>query len=197
MSTDTAAPVARVRGFAREHSLGVAALLSGVALALVFAVGGGVVPAAFLPRAPKPVIEAIPTLNAAVSLAAIGTIAAGVRAARGRDFETHRRFMLASTGLFAAFLAMYLYRIALVGTTDFGGPTVVERFVYLPLLTVHIILAVVCVPLVLYVLTLATTRPKRDLFDTAHARVGRVAASLWLVSFALGVVVYVLLYHVY
>ena len=46
-------------------------------------------------------------------------------------------------------------------------------------------------------LTLAATRPIADLFDTAHKRIGRVAAALWLVSFALGVVVYVLLYLVY
>ncbi len=189
--------MARFRGFAREHSLGVAGLLSAVALGLVFAVVGGVVPATVLPRAPSAVLEAIPTLNAVVSLAAIVTISLGVRAARNRDFETHRRYMLASTGLFGAFLAMYLYRLTLLGTTDFGGPGVVERFVYLPLLAVHILLAIVCVPLVVYVLTLAATRPLADLFDTAHRRIGRVAAALWLVSFALGVAVYVLLYLVY
>ncbi|MXR42784.1 DUF420 domain-containing protein [Halobaculum sp. WSA2] len=187
----------RVSRFAREHSLGVAGALSAVALGLVFAVVGGVVPSTVLPRAPSAVLEAIPTANAAVSLAAIVTITLGVRAARARDFETHRRYMATSTGLFAAFLAMYLYRLALLGTTDFGGPAAVERFVYLPVLAVHILLAIVCVPLVVYVLTLATTRPIADLFETAHGRIGRVAAALWLVSFALGVVVYVLLYLVY
>lgn len=197
MSTDASPAAARVRGFARRHSLAVAALLSAVALALVFAVVGGAVPSGALPRAPDAVVEAIPAANAAISVAAVAAILAGVRAARGRDFDAHRRFMLASTGLFGAFLALYLYRIALVGTTDFGGPAAVERFVYLPLLAVHVLLAIVCVPLVLYVLTLATTRSRADLFDTAHARVGRVAAALWVVSFTLGVVVYALLYLVY
>ncbi|SHH38690.1 DUF420 domain-containing protein [Halobaculum gomorrense] len=197
MSTDVPSSGGGVSGFAREHTLGVAGALSAVALGLVFAVVGGLVPSSVLPRAPTAVLDAIPTINALVSLAAIATIALGVRAARARDFEAHRRFMLASTGLFAAFLAMYLYRITLVGTTDFGGPAVVEGFVYLPLLAVHILLAIVCVPLVVYALTLAATRPITDLSDTAHKRVGRVAASLWIVSFALGVVVYALLYLVY
>ncbi|GAA0258652.1 DUF420 domain-containing protein [Halobaculum roseum] len=196
MSTDAPSSGSRVTGFAREHTLGVAGALSAVALGLVFAVVGGLVPGSALPRAPA-VLDAIPTLNAAVSLAAIATISLGVRAARARDFETHRRFMLASTGLFGAFLAMYLYRLAVLGTTDFAGPAVVERFVYLPLLAVHILLAIVCVPLVVYVLTLAATRPIADLFDTAHKRIGRVAAVLWVVSFGLGVAVYVLLYLVY
>ncbi|MFC7098799.1 DUF420 domain-containing protein [Halobaculum marinum] len=197
MSTDTPPSGNRLRGFVRDHSLGVAGVVSALALAVVFATAGGLVPSGAIPRAPTAFLEAIPTLNAVVSLSAIGTILAGVRAARGRDFVAHRRFMLASTTLFATFLAMYLYRLALLGTTDFAGPGVVERYVYLPLLAIHILLAVVCVPLVVYVLTLAGTRPTTDLFDTAHARVGRIAASLWVVSFALGVLVYVLLYVVY
>ncbi|WP_425600874.1 DUF420 domain-containing protein [Halobaculum rubrum] len=197
MSTDVSSSGGRVSRFAREHSLGVAGTLSAVALGLVFAVVGGVVPSTVLPRAPAAVLEAIPTVNAAVSLAAIATITLGVRAARSREFETHRRYMVASTGLFATFLVLYLYRLTLLGTTDFGGPATVERFVYLPVLAVHILLAIVCVPLVVYVLTLAATRPVADLFDTAHGRIGRIAAALWLVSFGLGVVVYVLLYLVY
>lgn len=197
MSMDGSSSGGRVSRFAREHSLGVAGALSTVALGLVFAVVGGVVPSTVLPRAPSAVLEAIPTANAVISLAAIVTITLGVRAARAREFETHRRYMVASTGLFAAFLAMYLYRLTLLGTTDFGGPPAVERFVYLPVLAVHVLLAIVCVPLVVYVLTLAATRPISDLFDTSHGRTGRIAAALWLVSFALGVVVYVLLYLVY
>jgi len=197
MSTDGSLSGGRVSRFAREHSLGVAGTLSAVALGLVFAVVGGVVPPSLLPRASPAVLEAIPTLNAVVSLTAIVTISLGVRAARAREFDSHRRYMLASTGLFGAFLVMYLYRLTLLGTTDFGGPAAVERFVYFPVLAVHILLAIVCVPLVVYVLTLAATRPIADLFDTAHRRIGRIAATLWLVSFALGVLVYVLLYLVY
>jgi putative membrane protein len=69
--------------------------------------------------------------------------------------------------------------------------------VYLPLLAIHIGLAIVCVPLLYYVLLLALTRPVTELPETPHRKVGRVAASLWLISFTLGVVVYAQLYLIY
>jgi len=91
-------------------------------------------------------------------------------------------------------LALYLYRIVVHGTTEFPGDGAVYTFVYLPVLAIHIGLALVAIPLVYYALLLATTRRVREIYDTNHAKVGRVAASLWLVSFAPGIVVYLLLY---
>jgi putative membrane protein len=120
-----------------------------------------------------------------------------VRFIRRGDVENHRAMMLASLGLFAAFLALYLYRVVHEGPTEFPGPATVERFVYLPTLAVHILLAVVCIPLLYYVALLALTRPVADIYGTRHRTVGRIAASLWVVSFALGLVVYALLYVVY
>lgn len=71
------------------------------------------------------------------------------------------------------------------------------QFVYLPLLAVHIFLAVVCVPLVYYALLLASAYSPAELRQTSHGRIGRYAATLWLVSFSLGIAVYVLLHVVY
>jgi putative membrane protein len=153
-----------------------------------------VVPASTLPRAPDPVLAAIPHVNAAISVVAFGTIGASWRWIRQGKVARHRAGMLVGVGLFAAFLVLYLYRVALLGPTQFGGPAVVEQFVYYPILAIHILLAVVCIPLLYYVLLLGLTRPTSELSETNHPRVGRVAASLWLTSFALGVVVYLLLY---
>jgi putative membrane protein len=105
--------------------------------------------------------------------------------------------MLASLALFVAFLLLYLYRISLEGPTAFPGPESVYRLVYLPTLAVHVSLAVVCVPLLYYVALLALTHDVAELPETPHPRVGRVAATLWLVSFSLGLVVYGTLYVVY
>ncbi|WP_114576175.1 DUF420 domain-containing protein [Saliphagus sp. LR7] len=174
------------------------AVLSVASLAVVFAAAGGRIPPSAVPGAPSWVLEAIPHVNAAISLTAIGTIAAGWRAIRAGRIDRHRAAMVASFLLFVAFLGLYLYRlVALGGPASFPGPAAVERFVYLPVLAVHILLAVVCIPLLYYVLLLAATRPAAELPATRHAAVGRVAATLWLVSFALGVVVYTMLYHVY
>lgn len=184
-------------GFARRHVTSLAAVLSLASIGLVVAAVRGFVPASALPHAPDAVLAAIPTVNAVLSAAAIAAIATGWRAIRRGDVRTHRAAMVTSAVLFAAFLALYLYRIVVEGTTHFAGPDAVYTFVYLPVLVVHMALAVVCIPLVYYVLLLAGTRDVGEIPATNHARVGRVAASLWLVSFALGIVVYLLLYVVY
>ncbi|SEO71532.1 putative membrane protein [Halogranum amylolyticum] len=182
---------------ARNHVPALTVALTTVSLALVFGAILGAIPANSLPRAPESFLNAIPHVNAVVSTVAIGTILAGVRFIRRGEVERHRAMMLASLALFVTFLVLYLYRITMEGTTEFGGPETIYRFVYLPTLAVHILLAVVCIPLLYYVLLLATTRPVAELYETSHKRIGRVAATLWLVSFTLGNVVYALLYWLY
>jgi len=183
--------------WARENVPLLTGVLSAVALALVFGAVGGVIPSSILPRASDGVLAAIPHLNAAISLTAIGTILLGWRAISRGNVERHRAFMLSSFGLFAAFLVGYLYRLVIVGTAEFPGPETVYTFVYLPFLAIHILLAIVCIPFVFYALLLATTRPYTELYDTRHAWVGMVGAVLWLISFSMGIGVYLLLHHVY
>ncbi|MDG5776443.1 DUF420 domain-containing protein [Haloarculaceae archaeon H-GB2-1] len=179
---------------AREHVPALTAVLSLVSLALVFGAALGRIPATAVPHASDAVLDAIPPVNAGLSLLALGVIGFGWRAIRRGNVERHRRAMLTGVVLFATFLLLYLYRIVVEGTTSFAGPAVVEQYVYLPILIVHMSLAVLCIPLLYYVLLLAATRPVSELSETLHPRLGRVAATLWLVSFALGIVVYVLLY---
>lgn len=186
-----------MRGFAREHVPGLTALLSVVSLALVFGAALRVIPEALLPQAPEAVFAAIPHVNAVLSTVALATIAAGVTFARRGDYKRHRLLMSASLTLFAAFLALYLYKVTIQGPAEFPGPATVETYFYLPLLAVHILLAIVCVPLLYYVVLLAATRPISEVFGTRHRRIGRVAASLWFISFVLGNVVYLLLYVIY
>ena len=182
---------------ARDHVPALTGLLSAISLALVFGAVLGALPAGTLPRAPAGIVDAIPHVNAVISLVAIGTITTAWRAIRHGNVERHRALMLTSLVLFVAFLALYLYKVALEGPASFPGPETIYQLVYLPILGIHITLAVVCVPLLYYVLLLALTRPIEQLSRTNHRRVGRIAASLWLVSFALGVVVYAMLYVVY
>lgn len=173
-----------------------AALLSAASLALVFGAVLGAIPRWLLPRFDA-IIPVIPHANAAISALAFVVIADGWRAVRAGDVARHRRRMLAGLALFAAFLVLYLYRISIVGPTQFDGPAVVGASLYVPLLAVHVVLAIACVPLLYYVALLAVTRPISDVGDTSHPRVGRVTAALWLASFALGVAVYLLLYWLF
>ncbi|MFC7073751.1 DUF420 domain-containing protein [Halovenus rubra] len=182
-----------MQSYAREHVRGLAAVLSALSLALVFGAVGGYVPDGLLPRL-DPLVEMIPHINVVISATAIGTILRGVRAIRRRDIKTHRQSMLASAALFALFLLLYLYRISLTGPTEFGGPDIVYQFIYLPMLAIHILFAIIAVPLVYYALLLATTHSLSELPGTGHARIGRVAATLWLVSFALGICVWLMIH---
>lgn len=182
---------------AREHVPELAALLSALALGLVFGAVLGVGPLRSLPRAPHAVVEAIPHVNVVISVVAFAVIAHGWWRIRRREVRRHRRSMLAGLVLFLLFLALYLYRVSLEGPTPFGGPDAVYSLVYLPMLAVHVTLAVVCIPLLFYVLLLGLTRPVAELAGTLHPRVGRVAAALWLTSFAMGTGVYLLLYVLY
>lgn len=180
----------------RDHVPLLAAVLSVASLALVFGAVLGALPSAVLPRAPG-AVAAIPHLNVVISAAAIVSIAVGWRSIRRGRVRRHRAAMLLAVALFAAFLSLYLYKVVVEGTAPFPGPVVVHRFVYLPLLAIHVTLAVVCVPLLYYVLLVGLTYPVADIPGTRHRRVGRVAAALWLTSFVLGIVVYLLLYVVY
>lgn len=182
---------------AADHVPTLAGLLSLVALALVFGAALGLLPVETLPRAPDAVLAAIPHANATISVVAIVAIAAGWRSIRRGDVRRHRRAMLAAFLLFGSFLGLYLYKVALTGPTTFGGPDWVGTYVYYPVLGVHVLLAVVCVPLLFYVLLLAVTRPVSEIPLTDHPRLGRITAALWLLSFALGTVVYALLYLAY
>jgi putative membrane protein len=185
-----------MRSSVRGHVGGLATLLSVVSLVIVFGTVGGLVPSSLLPRAPGTLITAIPHLNAALSALALVAIVAGVRAIHRQDIQTHRRRMGAAFALFVAFLALYLYRLTLEGTTHFAGPAAIEP-VYLLVLAIHVSLAILCLPLLYYVLLLAYAYDTDELSSTPHPRVGRVAALLWAISFALGIVVYLLLYIVF
>ncbi|WP_254535195.1 DUF420 domain-containing protein [Halomarina litorea] len=171
-------------------------VLSVVSLALVFGAVLGYVPTESLPRS-EGFIALIPHINAVVSALAIGTLLFGWRSIRRGAVDRHRAAMLATFGLFVVFLALYLYRVSIEGPSDFPGPATVYQFVYLPVLAIHVLLAIVCIPLLYYVLLLAATHTPAELPATNHKRVGRVAASLWLVSFTLGIVVYAMLYLVH
>lgn len=173
------------------------AVLSILSLAAVFSAVFGMIPTSILPRAPPAAVDAIPHVNAVLSTAALVTIPLAVRAIRRGHVGRHRALMTTTLGLFAGFLVLYLYRISLRGPSTFGGPDAVYRFVYLPTLGIHILLAIACIPLLYYVVLLALTRPVSAIRESLHPRVGRVAASLWFVSFLLGDVVYALLYLAY
>ncbi|MFB6201155.1 MAG: DUF420 domain-containing protein [Halorhabdus sp.] len=185
-----------MRSTVRTHVSAVTVGVTAVSLALIGSVVGGVVPNAVLPRAPDALLDVLPHVNALLSALALVAIGTGVAAIRRGNVNAHRRRMSGAFALFVVFLASYLYRISLEGPTTFAGPAAIEPVYYL-LLAVHVGLAIVSLPLLYYVLLLAYSYDTQELSATAHPQIGRIAAPLWAVSFALGIVVYLALYVVF
>jgi uncharacterized membrane protein YozB (DUF420 family) len=99
--------------------------------------------------------------------------------------------MLAAATTSAVFLASYLAYHARVGSVRFAGVGA-ARAVYFTILGSHTILAVLTLPLVLRTLYLGLKRR-----DDKHRRIARWTFPIWLYVSVSGVVVYVMLYHLY
>jgi uncharacterized membrane protein YozB (DUF420 family) len=110
--------------------------------------------------------------------------------ARGR-MTIHRAIMIAALVTSTAFLACYLYFHAHVGDVRFQGQGWI-RPVYFAILITHVILAAVIVPMVIITLS----RALRARFDR-HRVIARWTFPLWLYVSVTGVVIYVMLYHLY
>ena len=132
------------------------------------------------------------TLNA---IAAVLLVIGYALIKQGRE-RAHKRVMLAAFGVSVVFLACYLtYHIGgrLVGREEvkFTGPADVRR-VYLGILISHVLLAFT-VP----VLSIATIWLGLKDRRAAHRRLAWWTFPIWLYVSVTGVVIYVMLYHVY
>ena len=115
----------------------------------------------------------------------------GYRLIRLRRIAEHRVAMLTACTVSLLFLVSYLIYHSQVGATRFTGQGWV-RPIYFVLLISHTVLAAVIVPLVLTTLWRALTGRV-----AAHRRVARWTFPLWLYVSATGVVIYLMLYHIF
>jgi putative membrane protein len=103
----------------------------------------------------------------------------------------HRACMLSAFGVSTAFLISYVIYHIRVGNVRFLGVGWI-RPVYFTLLISHVFLAIVILPMAIITLS----RALREKFD-AHKRIARWTLPLWLYVSVTGVIVYVMLYHLY
>jgi putative membrane protein len=130
-------------------------------------------------------------VNATFNLSATVLLLLGLWFIKRRDAHRHRRAMVGAVTASGLFLVFYVARFSLTGTHRFAG-TGTAKIVYLGILFSHMVLAVVVVPLVLRLLWLVYRRRFHE-----HARLARWTYPIWLYVSVTGVVVYVMLYHVY
>lgn len=130
-----------------------------------------------------------PTLNAALNFVSAVLLVLGYLRIRQRDFEGHKRLMLAALASSTLFLASYLtYHYQSGHTTCVATGWV--RTTYFILLVPHVILAAVMVPPILLTVGLGWT-DRREL----HRKVAKITLPVWLYVSVTGVLVYFYVYH--
>ncbi|MBZ6496157.1 DUF420 domain-containing protein [Natrinema longum] len=178
----------------RERPVGTTIVLTIVGYALVL--GTFLLDVPIYPDLTNAQVDLLSHVIAVINTTATVVLTLGWYWIRAGEVEKHRLAMVSGFVLILGFLVVYLLKVGGGGTKEFVGPDSVY-YAYLVMLAIHIVLSIVSVPVVLYALVLGLTHTPAELRNTAHARVGRIAAGAWILSLFLGVVTYVLLNHVY
>ena len=136
-------------------------------------------------------ISYLPHLNAILNSTSALLLLAGFSFIRRGRIQAHRNCQVSAVVTSALFLISYLTYHYYHGATKFPGQGFVRPF-YFTLLFTHTILAIVIVPLILITLY----RAARGDF-ARHRRIARWTLPLWLYVSVTGVIVYLMLYHLY
>lgn len=136
-------------------------------------------------------ISFLPHVNAVLNSTSALLLLAGFRFIRRGRVQAHRNCQVTAVATSTLFLISYLTYHYYHGATRFAGQGLV-RPVYFTILITHTILAVVIVPLILITLYRAA---RRDFIR--HRRIARWTLPLWLYVSVTGVIVYLMLYHIY
>ena len=136
-------------------------------------------------------IPYLPHVNALLNSISALLLIAGFSFIRARRIQAHRKCQVTAVVTSTLFLISYLTYHYYHGETRFLGQGVVRPF-YFAILITHVILAIVIVPLVI----ITVYRAARGDF-IRHRRIARWTLPLWLYVSVTGVIVYLMLYHLY
>jgi len=133
----------------------------------------------------------LPHFNAALNFTSFVLLVAALYQIRRGNVQIHRRLMLSALVVSGLFLISYVVYHAQYGSIRFAGQGLI-RPVYFFILITHVVLAAAIVPLIIVTLRRALAG------DFArHRRIARWTYPLWLYVSITGVVVYLMLYHLY
>ena len=136
-------------------------------------------------------IPILPHVNAFLNATSAVLLIAGYNFIRRGRIAAHKRCQLSALTASTLFLASYLTYHYFHGATRFPGQGI-ARPIYFTILISHTILAVIIVPLIAVTLW----RALRTDF-ARHRRIARITLPLWLYVSVTGVIVYLMLYHIY
>ena len=146
-------------------------------------------------------------LNATLNALATMLLVLGYVLIKRRQLEAHARTMMAALGVSCLFLISYLIYHSIAGSVKFTHPGAV-RYVYLTILLTHVVLAV-AVPFLAITTVFHGLRgtgrwgagkyskAQRKSFLQRHRRLARWTFPIWMYVSITGVVVYVMLYHLW
>lgn len=149
-------------------------------------------------------------VNASLNSLATVLLLAGLYFIKQGRIEAHKRMMLTAFAVSIAFLACYVWYHMQVGRVEFthSGPV---RYVYYSILLSHVLLAVTVPFFATWQIYLgfraigccgrqidpAQERAAAAAYRDKHCRLARVTFPIWLYVSVTGVVVYVMLYHLW
>lgn len=136
-------------------------------------------------------IPVLPHLNATLNATSAILLIFGYYFIKRGRVVAHRRCQMSAVVTSVLFLISYLVYHYHHGATRFPGQGIVRPF-YFTLLTTHTVLAVVIVPFVV----VTVLRARRGDF-VRHRRIARWTLPMWLYVSITGVLVYLMLYHLY
>ncbi len=124
--------------------------------------------------------------------------------ARKKNYKNHYKVMASALLLNTLFLITYVTRVLTNDETSFPGPENVKIYFYYPFLLVHIILALVVIGWI-FTFVPQTIKQKRMTSDGApyfedkefrklHRKRGFIAYIMWTISFAMGIIIFFMLY---
>jgi uncharacterized membrane protein YozB (DUF420 family) len=136
-------------------------------------------------------VDQLPTVNALLNGTATVLLLVGYALIKYRRETAHKLAMYAAFCVSTAFLACYLIYHYQAGSRSFVGPPAV-RTLYLAILLSHIVLAA-AVPVLAVITIYFGIRDRR----ARHRRIARWTFPIWLYVSLTGVVIYLMLYHLY
>ncbi|QDU98464.1 DUF420 domain-containing protein [Lignipirellula cremea] len=141
-----------------------------------------------------PLEDLLPHVNATLNAVAGVLLAIGYVLIKQRRETAHKRVMLSAFGVSILFLISYLtYHYIIGGQRSFPkeAPSAVRAFYFLVLIS-HILLAAITPFLAVATIYLGL-RERR----AAHVRLARWTFPIWMYVSITGVIVYLMLYHLY
>lgn len=136
-------------------------------------------------------ISVLPPLQATLNMTAACLAGAAFFFARRGNRAAHKTLMITALIVSSVFLVFYLHYHYQVGNVPFAGQGVI-RPIYFSVLTSHVVLAVIMVPMILAAVIFAV----QGRFDR-HRRIARWTLPIWVYVSVTGVLIYLLAFEIY